>query len=132
MVGLVETYGRTETEAQVGNLEVIPRRRIEYRGVTLEEMDVDTIIRRKPELCVVDELAHSNVPATSEKIFVFRVASHARCENPTNSSSRNTLHRRWANSQIKLPAAKHHSDASASRYGLLTPAHPCCLTNWIG
>ena len=64
VVGLVETYGRTETEAQVGNLEVIPRRRIEYRGVTLEEMDVDTIIRRKPELCVVDELAHSNVPGS--------------------------------------------------------------------
>jgi two-component system sensor histidine kinase KdpD len=64
VVGLVETYGRTETEAQVGNLEVIPRRRIEYRGVTLEEMDVDAIIRRKPELCVVDELAHSNVPGS--------------------------------------------------------------------
>jgi two-component system sensor histidine kinase KdpD len=64
VVGLVETYGRKDTDGQVGDLEVIPRRRIEYRGVTLEEMDVDAIIRRHPQLCVVDELAHTNVPGS--------------------------------------------------------------------
>jgi two-component system, OmpR family, sensor histidine kinase KdpD len=64
VVGLVETYGRKDTDGQVGDLEVIPRRRIEYRGVTLEEMDVDGIIRRHPQLCVVDELAHTNVPGS--------------------------------------------------------------------
>jgi two-component system sensor histidine kinase KdpD len=64
VVGLVETYGRQDTEAQVGDLEVIPRRRVEYRGVTLEEMDIDRILRRRPQLCVVDELAHSNVPGS--------------------------------------------------------------------
>jgi two-component system sensor histidine kinase KdpD len=64
VVGLVETYGRGDTEAQVGDLEVVPRRRIEYRGVLLEEMDVDAILGRKPQLCVVDELAHSNVPGS--------------------------------------------------------------------
>ena len=64
VLGFVETYGRRETEAQVGDLEVVPRRKIEYRGVTLEEMDVDGIIRRRPQVCVVDELAHTNVPGS--------------------------------------------------------------------
>lgn len=64
VAGLVETYGRRETEAQVRELEVVPRRRIEYRGVTLEEMDVDAIVARHPQVCVVDELAHTNVPGS--------------------------------------------------------------------
>jgi two-component system sensor histidine kinase KdpD len=61
VVGIVETYGRRDTEAQLRDLEVLPRRKIEYRGVVLEEMDVDAIIRRKPQACVIDELAHTNV-----------------------------------------------------------------------
>ena len=70
VVGVVETYGRHETEAQVRDLEVVPRRRIEYRGVTLEEMDVDAIVARHPQVCLVDELAHSNVPGSRhEKRF---------------------------------------------------------------
>lgn len=64
VVRLVETYGRRETEAQLGDLEVIPKRRIDYRGVTLEEMDLDAILQRKPQVCVVDELAHSNAPGS--------------------------------------------------------------------
>lgn len=64
VIGLVETYGRSETDAQVRDLEVVPRRRIDYRGVTLEEMDIDAIIARHPQVCVVDELAHSNVPGS--------------------------------------------------------------------
>ena len=67
VVGFVETYGRRDTDAQVKDLEVIPRRRIDYRGVTMEEMDVDGIIRRKPQVCVVDELAHSNVPGSRHR-----------------------------------------------------------------
>jgi two-component system sensor histidine kinase KdpD len=62
VVGMVETYGRADTEAQLGDLELIPRRRVEYRGVVVDEMDVDAILKRRPQLCVVDELAHSNVP----------------------------------------------------------------------
>jgi two-component system sensor histidine kinase KdpD len=61
VIGLVETYGRSDTEAQIGDLEIIPRRKIPYKGVELEEMDVDAILARKPELCVVDELAHSRL-----------------------------------------------------------------------
>jgi two-component system sensor histidine kinase KdpD len=64
VIGLVETYGRRDTEAQVKDLEIVPRRKVEHRGVTLEEMDVDAIIRRHPEVCVVDELAHTNVPGS--------------------------------------------------------------------
>ncbi len=48
VVGYVETYGRGDTEAQLKDLEVVPRRKVDYRGVTMEEMDVDAIVRRKP------------------------------------------------------------------------------------
>jgi two-component system sensor histidine kinase KdpD len=64
VVGFVETYGRRDTEAQLKDLEIVPRRKIEYRGVVLEEMDVDAILVRKPQVCVVDELAHTNVPGS--------------------------------------------------------------------
>jgi two-component system, OmpR family, sensor histidine kinase KdpD len=64
VVGMVETYGRRDTEAQLKDLEVIPRRKVEYRAVTMEEMDIDAIIHRKPEVCIVDELAHTNVPGS--------------------------------------------------------------------
>jgi two-component system sensor histidine kinase KdpD len=63
-VAFVETYGRAETEAQIGQLEVIPRRRIRYRGVELEEMDLDAVLARRPAVAVVDELAHTNVPGS--------------------------------------------------------------------
>jgi two-component system, OmpR family, sensor histidine kinase KdpD len=64
VVGFVETHGRAETASQIGNLEVIPRRKIAYRGVTLEEMDVDAVIARAPAVVIVDELAHTNVPGS--------------------------------------------------------------------
>lgn len=64
VVGFVETYGRADTEAQVRDLEIIPRRVVAYRGATLEEMDLDAILQRRPQLCVVDELAHSNAPGS--------------------------------------------------------------------
>ena len=62
VVGFVETHGRADTEARLQDLEIVPRRRVDYRGVILEEMDVDAILARSPELCVVDELAHTNAP----------------------------------------------------------------------
>src|SRR5678815_2215136 len=49
VIGLVETYGRTETDAKIGELEIVPKRKIEYKGVVLEEMDVDAILRRQPQ-----------------------------------------------------------------------------------
>src|SRR5438270_11625116 len=62
VIGFVETHGRAETAAQVGDLEQIPRRRIEYRGVVLEEMDLDALLARRPTVALVDELAHTNAP----------------------------------------------------------------------
>lgn len=64
VIGFVEAHGRTDTEARIADLEVIPRRRIDYRGVVLEEMNLDAILARKPTLCVVDELAHTNAPGS--------------------------------------------------------------------
>jgi two-component system sensor histidine kinase KdpD len=67
VVGFVETHGREETAALVEGLEVVPRRGIEYRGVQVEEMDVDAILARKPEVAVVDELAHTNAPGSRNR-----------------------------------------------------------------
>src|SRR5262245_47673582 len=64
MVGLVETHGRVETEALLKNLPIIPRKKIEYRGTALEEMDLEAILARKPQLVLVDELAHTNAPGS--------------------------------------------------------------------
>src|SRR5271168_4528519 len=64
IVGIVETHGRKETEALLEGLEIVPRRRIEYRGQWLEEMDIDAIIARRPQFVLVDELAHTNAPGS--------------------------------------------------------------------
>jgi two-component system, OmpR family, sensor histidine kinase KdpD len=64
VVGYVETHGRAETEALLSALPVIPRQKVEYRGITLEEMDLDAILARGPGLVLVDELAHTNAPGS--------------------------------------------------------------------
>src|SRR6266851_5536168 len=64
VVGYVETHGRAQTQAQVGDLEVIPRKKVTYRGVTLEEMHTEAIIARHPKVALIDELAHTNVPGS--------------------------------------------------------------------
>src|SRR3974377_204602 len=64
VVGVVETHGRKETEVLLEGLEVVPRRRIEYRGQSLDEMDLDAIITRRPQIALVDELAHTNAPGS--------------------------------------------------------------------
>ncbi|MDQ3687594.1 MAG: histidine kinase [Acidobacteriota bacterium] len=64
VIGAVETHGRAETAALIEGLERVPARRIEYRGVTLEEMDVDKIVARRPAVVIVDELAHTNAPGS--------------------------------------------------------------------
>lgn len=64
VVGLVETHGRAETYALLAGLPIISRKKIEYRGVTLEEMDIDALLGRRPQLAVVDELAHTNAPGS--------------------------------------------------------------------
>ncbi|MCC8246673.1 DUF4118 domain-containing protein [Saccharothrix luteola] len=64
VVGLVETHGRDRTAALVDGLEVLPRRRSHHRGVRVDEMDVDGLLARRPEVAVVDELAHTNLPGS--------------------------------------------------------------------
>src|SRR5512135_467178 len=64
VVGLVETHGRPETAALLDGLEVLPRRTVEYRGVTLTEFDLDAALARRPALILVDELAHTNAPGS--------------------------------------------------------------------
>ncbi len=64
VLGFVETHKRAETERRIGDLEIVPPHDIPYRGVILKEMDVDAILRRKPEFAIVDELAHTNAPGS--------------------------------------------------------------------
>lgn len=65
--GIVETHGRQETAALFEGLEIIPRKKISYRGIEIEEMDVDAVLARKPEVVLVDELAHTNAPGGRNK-----------------------------------------------------------------
>jgi two-component system, OmpR family, sensor histidine kinase KdpD len=67
IVGYLETHGRAETLAQAQGLEIIPRRHLTYRGTPLQEMDLPAVLERKPELCLIDELAHTNAPGVEHE-----------------------------------------------------------------
>ena len=65
VVGFVEPHGRPHTQALIDGLEIVPRRRIAYRGIVIEEMDTDAILARRPTVALIDELAHTNVPGSA-------------------------------------------------------------------
>jgi two-component system, OmpR family, sensor histidine kinase KdpD len=67
VAAVVETHGREDTKAMIGDLDQVPMRKVEYRGVTLEDMDVDAIIARHPAIAIVDELAHTNIPGSKNR-----------------------------------------------------------------
>jgi two-component system sensor histidine kinase KdpD len=67
VVGFIETHGRAETAALLDGLELVPRRNVEYRGVTVEEMSLNNILKRNPAVALVDELAHTNVPGSRNR-----------------------------------------------------------------
>jgi two-component system sensor histidine kinase KdpD len=67
VIGYLEPHGRTETVEQAGDLEMVPRRKLNYRGVPMEEMDLAAVLARRPELCLIDELAHTNVPGVEHE-----------------------------------------------------------------
>jgi two-component system sensor histidine kinase KdpD len=67
VIGYLEPHGRAETTAQAEGLEAVPRRRVSYRDTVLEEMDVPAVLRRAPELCLIDELAHTNAPGVEHE-----------------------------------------------------------------
>ena len=64
VVGLVEVHGRRKTAEALAGLEVVPRRTLDYRGASFTEMDVDAVLARRPEVALVDELAHTNIPGS--------------------------------------------------------------------
>jgi two-component system sensor histidine kinase KdpD len=64
VIAYVEPHARTDTIAMIGDLEIVPRRQIDYRGSTFEEMDLDAVLRRAPQVALVDELAHTNIPGS--------------------------------------------------------------------
>jgi two-component system, OmpR family, sensor histidine kinase KdpD len=66
-IGYLETHGRAETLAQAEGLEIVPRRQLSYRGTPLEEMDLPAVLARRPELCLIDELAHTNAPGVEHE-----------------------------------------------------------------
>ena len=66
-IGFVETYNRPLTQQAIGDLEVIPRKKLDYKGVVLEELDTDAVIARKPQVALVDELAHTNAPGSKHE-----------------------------------------------------------------
>src|SRR6516225_525839 len=65
--GFIETHGRAETAALIGDLEVVPRRAVEYRGVVVEELDLEAVLRRAPAVAIVDEIPHTNVPGSKNR-----------------------------------------------------------------
>jgi two-component system, OmpR family, sensor histidine kinase KdpD len=67
VIGVVESHGRKGIEELICGMEIVPRRRLEYKGTTFEEMDVDAIIARKPAVVLVDELAHTNIPGSKHR-----------------------------------------------------------------
>jgi two-component system sensor histidine kinase KdpD len=67
VIAFVEPHGRAETEALIDGLEVVPRRRTEYRGVVVEEMDLEAVLRRKPQVAIVDEIPHTNAPGSRNR-----------------------------------------------------------------
>lgn len=64
VIGIIETHGRTDTEALVNEFEIVPRKNIEYSGITISEMDLDALLIRRPQIVLVDELAHTNIPGS--------------------------------------------------------------------
>src|SRR3989339_118152 len=62
VLAYIEPHGRSETADLIGDLELVPRQQFEYRGITVEEMDLDAVLARRPEIAIVDEVAHTNVP----------------------------------------------------------------------
>src|ERR1019366_8417016 len=66
-IGLLETHGRPETAALAEGLELIPRRRVPFQGTIIEEMDLPAILRRSPQVCLIDEVAHTNAPGLEHR-----------------------------------------------------------------
>src|SRR5262245_42217621 len=67
VLGFIETHGRADTAALCEGLETVPRRVVDYRGLAVDEMDLDAVLARRPHVAIVDEIAHTNVPGSRNK-----------------------------------------------------------------
>jgi two-component system sensor histidine kinase KdpD len=85
VIGFVECHGRERTEEMIGDLEVVPRKKVEYRGSVLEEMDLDAVLARHPKVALIDELAHTNVPGSGKNENAGRTCW--RSSRPASTSS---------------------------------------------
>ena len=123
VIGYLESHRRPDTTAQAAGLEVVPRRRVVYREVTLEEMDLPAILARAPELCLIDELAHTNAPGLEHAKRYEDVAGRARCRY------RRLLHRqRPAPRVAQRPGRRAHRHPGArDAYRMGCSARP---TRW--
>ena len=109
VVGYFEPHGRKDTIAKTAGLEMVPRKTVTYRGVTLEEMDTDAIIQRHPAICVVDELAHTNVPefrlVTTSPSFCNAPIASRTAGRPTPNNAARSRSEGSRDSGMKRPAA---------------------------
>ena len=93
VIGWVETHGRAETAALAEGLERLPPREVEYRGVQLQEFDLDAALARKPELLLLDELAHTNAPGLAPRQALAGRRGAAR--TPASTSTRRSTSSTW-------------------------------------
>ena len=100
VIGYVESHQREETDSQIGELEIIPRKKIEYNGVVMEEMDTNSIIARKPQTVLVDELAHTNVPG-SKNIKRYEDVEEILCQGINVITTMNIQHMESLNDVVR-------------------------------
>ena len=102
VIGLLETHGREETQALAEGLPVVPRRRVTYRGTDLEEMDLPAVLRRAPEVALIDELAHTNAPGLEHEQALR--GHRGRCSTRASTSSRRSTSSTSSRSTTRSPS----------------------------
>ena len=137
VVGFVETHGRSYTAAQAEGLEVVPRRTVEHRGTDLTELDVDAVVARRPEVALVDELAHTNAPGVAARRSGGRTstsswmpASTSSPPSTSSTSSRSTTSSRRSPASCSGRRSPTRSSARPTRSSSST-CHPSrCAAGW--
>ena len=115
VAAFVETYGRPHTAALLNGLEIIPRKVVDYRGTRLEEMDLDAVLRRRPEVALIDELAHTNVPGSAGTTNAGRMSR--RSSPRASRSSRPSTSSTWRASRMRSSRSPGHRYMNGYRTG---------------
>ena len=119
VVGLVETHGRPHTAQLLDGLEVLPRRVVTHRGATVDEMDLDAVLTRRPAVALVDELAHTNAPGSRHEK---RGRTSTSCSTQGSTSSRPSTSSTWSRST--MPSSRSRGSSSARRCPTRSSAGP--------